>query len=400
MKTTTALLLALLLCGCGGSSLTGDGDRSVIVQRQDFRVLVPATGRLKAAVSYELGPPSVRDVWNYNLKWMAREGERVKTGQPVLRFDATELDEKLLTYGTNLEKTKQEREKEERSLDIQLKQLRLDLVKAEGELKKTAVELSVPEGLISAIELEQLRLERRLAEQRVEHLRAKIDFEQQLVASKLELLGVKISRWQQLQEATQKAKDSFTVPAPIDGVVIYVPKRDGERWEVGERVWMLAKVVEVADISSLRVEAEVLEVDAARVRPGQSASVTVDAVPGSLLTSEITEVGRLVHERSVQDPSKVFDAYLPLSGVDEEVMRPGMSVQAQIEVELLTDRLVVPIGAVQLTTDGPSVRVRSKGGSQWRPVVLGPRSGDQVVIESGLQEGEFVLIEDARRNRT
>jgi HlyD family secretion protein len=400
MKRSAAFLLVLALCGCDGSGLSGSGDRSVIVQRQDFRVVVPATGRLKAAVSFELGPPSVRDVWNYNLKWMAREGQRVKQGQPVLRFDATELDEKLLTYSSNLEKTQQEREKEERNLEVQLKQLRLDLVKAEGELKKTDVELSIPEGLISAIELEQLRLSRELAEKRVEHLRAKIDFEQQLVASKLDLLGVKISRWEQLQTATQKAKDSFTIPAPIDGVVIYVPKRGGERWEVGERVWMLAKVLEIADISSLRVEAEVLEVDAARVRPGQSASVTIDAVPGSLLESEVVEVGRLVRERSMQDPSKVFDAYLPLASVDEEVMRPGMSVQAQIEVELLEGRLIVPVGAVQVTEEGPSVRVRSAGGAEWRPVVLGPRSGDRVVIESGLEEGEAVLVEDGRRNRT
>ena len=146
-------------------------------------------------------------------------------------------------------------------------QLRLDLVKAEGELKKTDVELSVPEGLVSAIELEQLRLSRELAQQRVRHLREKIQFEQKLVASKLDLLGVKISRWERLIAATEEAKSNHTVKAPIDGVIIYIPKRGGERWEVGERVWMLSKVLEVADTSSLRVEAEVLEVDAARVRP-------------------------------------------------------------------------------------------------------------------------------------
>ena len=399
MRAFLLLAAALVLAGCGGPDNSGEDGRRVVTQRQDFRVIVRATGRLKAAVSFELGPPSIRDTWNYNLKWMAREGKRVKEGDTVLRFDGTELDEKLLTYGTNLEKTRQEREKEQRNLEIQLKQLHLDLVKAEGEVKKTAVELSVPEGLVSGIELEQLRLSRELAVKRVGHLRAKIVFEQQLVASKLDLLGVKIDRWQQLTSATEKAKASFTVKAPIDGVVIYVPKRGGERWEVGERVWMLAKVVEIADTSSLRVEAEVLEIDAARVHPGQVASVTIDAVPGSLLESEVVEVGRLVRERSVQDPSKVFDAYLPLASVDEEVMRPGMSVQAQIEVELLEDRIVVPIGAVQLTDAGPSVRVLSAGGAKWRPVELGPRSGDRIVIESGLEAGETVLVQRTRRNK-
>jgi len=115
MKTASASLagLALLLCACGGSDESGSGRRSIEVQRQDFRVLVPATGRLKAAVSVELGPPSVPDVWNYNLKWLAREGQRVRQGEPVMRFDTTELDDKLLTYSTNLETTRQEREKEQ-----------------------------------------------------------------------------------------------------------------------------------------------------------------------------------------------------------------------------------------------------------------------------------------------
>ena len=390
------LLGAAALSGCGEGGLAGDSGRSAAVEREDFRVVVPATGRLKAAISYELGPPSIRDVWNYNLKWITREGARVKPGDVVMRFDTTELDEKLLGYRTNLEKARQEREKEERNLEISLKQLRLDLVRAEGQLKTTEVELSVPEGLVASIQLEQMRLERELAEKRVAHLREKIRFEQELVASKLALMGVKIRRWEQLMAQTEAAKEQFSVKAPIEGVVIFVPKRGGERWEVGERVWMLAKVLEVADTSSLRVEAEVLEIDAARVRPGQSATVSLDGVPGSRLTSEIVEVGRLVRERSIQDPSKVFDAYLPLAEVDEEVMRPGMSVQAQIEVEVRPNSLVVPVEAVQVTEDGPAVRVLG-GGGQWRPVELGPRSGGRVVIESGLSEGERVLIGNGGR---
>jgi HlyD family secretion protein len=384
--------LAAAALACGGGGLSAGSDRWASVVREDFRVVVPATGRLKAAVSHEMGPPSVRDVWNYNLKWMIREGARVRPGDVVLRFDTTDLDEKLLQYETSLETTRQEREKEQRNLEIELRRLQLDLVKAEGELRMSDVELSVPEGLVASIELERLRLSRQLAQTRVEHLREKIRFEKDLVASKLALLDVKTRRWEQLIEQTRKAKDSFSIRAPIEGVVIYVPKRGGDRWEVGERVWMLAKVLEVADTSSLRVEAEVLEVDAARVKPGQAATVSVDAVPGSLLRSEVVEVGRLVRERSVQDPSKVFDAWLPLADIDEEVMRPGMSVQAQIEVEVLPDRLVVPVQAVEVTQAGPTVRVSGPAGAERRPVVLGPHSGGRVVVESGLAEGERVLL--------
>ena len=103
-----------------------------------------------------------------------------------------------------------------------------------------------------------------------------------------------------------------------------MPKRNGDRWEVGESVWMLAKLLEVADVSTLQVVANVLEVDSARLSPGQPAVITVDAVPGVRLDSSISEIGRIVHERSLQDPSKVFDAILALGDVDNEALRPGI----------------------------------------------------------------------------
>ena len=69
----------------------------------------------------------------------------------------------------------------------------------------------------------------------------------------------------------------------------------------------------------------------------------------------------------------------------------------QIEVEVLADRLVLPVEAVQVTEEGPSVRVRGAGGTKWRPVEIGPRSGGRVVIESGVSEGEIVLLPDRNR---
>lgn len=397
MRRVWALAALAMIIAAGGvvAARRGSGFRAdgatASVQREDFRTVVQAAGKLEAAVAYDIGPPSARDFWEYNLTWMIPEGSRVKKGDVIARFDTTQLDESLREHRADLETTLQEKEKEQRNLEVSLRQLDLDLVKAEGDVKKMDIELSVPDELLSAIEVQQNRLERDLAQRRVDFLREKIGFSKALVQSKLELLDVKKEFSEGKIKYYEETKAKFDVRAPVSGLVIYIPKQNGDRWEVGEGVWMLAKILSVADVTTLRVAANVLEVDSARIAVGQSAEIAVDAIPNMVLHSSVSEIGRLVHERSVQDPSKVFDAILPLEDVDNDVLRPGMGVQVEILTRLLEDRLTIPLDAVRLSDEGTYVQVVGDGGVERRPVGLGDRNRSRVVVETGLAEGEVVL---------
>jgi HlyD family secretion protein len=295
-----------------------------------------------------------------------------------------------------MEKVTREKEKAQRDLEIQLRQLGLDLVEAQAEIEMVTVEASVPPELVPALELAQTRLRAQLARKRAAFLEDKMRFQEELVHSKLELLEVKKTRTQQKIAYYSDARDRFEVKAPIDGVVLYVPKPNGQRWEVGEGVWMLAKILKVADISTLQVQAQVLEVDAARVAVGQPAEIVVDALPGQTIVSQVGEVGRIVHARSPQDPSKVFDAFLPLDDVDIESMRPGMSVRVAVEIQRLPGSVTVPLQAIRAGPEGTYVNVvDASGRGQPRVVELGPRSRDRVVVRTGLAAGERVLLAGA-----
>jgi len=362
--------------------------------RDEFRAVVEATGRLEAAVAYEIGPPSIADFWEYNLTWMIPEGKRVKEGEVVARFDTTQIDEQLREHQAQLEKSTQEREKEERNLEITQRQLQLDLVKAEGDLKRSDLDLSVPEGLVPRIEMEQNRLKRDLERRRVAFLGEKIALERTLVKSKLDLLAVKKKFAATKIAYYQTARERFQVKAPIPGVVVYVPKRNGQRWEIGESVWMMAKILQVADVSTLRVEADVLEVDAARIRVDLPAEFTVDALPGLRLRSRVAQVGQIVHAKSAQDASRVFEAILPVEGATvPEALRPGMNVRVEIEVARLPGSLTIPLLAVRAGPEGTTVEVLGENGSaETRTVKLGERNRERVVVLEGLKDGERVRL--------
>jgi len=390
-----AVAVLLGAAGLAAAWWAGKGVRPATARAsiEDLSLTVEATGKVASAVTFEIGPPSAQDFWEYNLSWMIPEGSHVKQGDVVARFDATKIDDRLRQFSADLEKTLQEREKEERNLEISLKELRLDLVKAEGELKKLAVEIAVPEDLASSVEIEQLRLRKELAERRRDFLQEKIEFEQELVRSKLQILDVKREFSEGKIAYNEEIKAKFNVKAPVSGLVVYVAKRNGDRWEVGESVWMMAKILEVADISTLRIEASILEVDSAQIAASQPAEITVDAMPGLTIHSKVDEIGRIVHARSQQDPSKVFDAYLPLESGKEEGLRPGMGVKVRIETGRHTGKITVPLIAVRASTDGPYVEVLAASGRfERRPVTLAARNATRVVVAAGLEEGEEVLL--------
>ena len=88
-RTQAALLLAVFAVALlvvwlrPGTGAAADAPLATVA-REDFRGLVEASGKLEAAVAYEIGPPSVEDTWQYSLTWMVGEGTRARKGMPGL----------------------------------------------------------------------------------------------------------------------------------------------------------------------------------------------------------------------------------------------------------------------------------------------------------------------------
>ncbi len=112
-----ALLLAvsaLRLSAGAGAAVDGSGPRVV---RGDFRPAVVMTGSLVALRSEEFKVPVTQN-WRLQIKWMAKEGDPVKPGDPVVRFDTANLASDIETAQDSLLKRA-------KALDISL-ELHLD----------------------------------------------------------------------------------------------------------------------------------------------------------------------------------------------------------------------------------------------------------------------------------
>ncbi|MCX5463393.1 efflux RND transporter periplasmic adaptor subunit [Alcaligenes parafaecalis] len=84
----------------------------------------------------------------------------------------------------------------------------------------------------------------------------------------------------------------------------------------------------------------------------------------------------------------------------DEILLPGMYVRLRLEQGVIPDALLVPAQAVQYTSDGASnLYVVREDKAQSVPVVLGPESHGQYVVNKGVQAGDQIIVEGFQKIR-
>lgn len=195
-----------------------------------------------------------------------------------------------------------------------------------------------------------------------------------------------------LQQA-EMALESYTITSPISGTVIEKNYKAGDKLDSTEAGAMAV----IFDLSSLKLQMSVSELNISQVAVGQQVEITAEALPGEVFYGRVDQV-------SINGTTTGgFTTYPVTILVDEfGTLNPGMNVSADVIVEQVEDALCVPVEAVNsdgtvlvpgagaLSEDGTAVADFSK--VERRPVELGQGTETYIEITSGLEEGDVVLV--------
>ncbi len=219
------------------------------------------------------------------------------------------------------------------------------------------------------------------------------------------------NRRRQLQvreEKLKKLQEQFAntkIVAPQDGLVVYATSMNSDMFwggngdqgplKVGRRVFPNENLISLPDTSEMIASVRIHEAIAGRLRPGQSASVRIDAVGGKTFTGIIDSIGVLA-ESSWRDPNRrEYPVKILLDEIDKESgLKPSMRCEATITLDRVDDALSVPVQAifredpvrfVYTPRDGRMVRV---------PVKIGRQSETLAEIVTGLEHGVRVLLRE------
>jgi HlyD family secretion protein len=230
------------------------------------------------------------------------------------------------------------------------------------------------------------------------------------------------------QEATLRSDvDSLnkTVSeAPFDGLVTNLPVRQGETVVVGIQSAEGSTLMTLADMSVVTAEVKIDETDIVNLKMGQSADVSVDALPGKVFQGHVTEVGDQALLRSTgvatsqstsgTEEAKDFKVIVTLDGnQDVSALKPGLSATAKIttahkdKVVSLPLQALVPrppdsgggMSKVEAASNGSSQQgvfvVRNDGGklhAHFVPLVTGITGATDIEVGGDVHPGDEIVI--------
>jgi HlyD family secretion protein len=177
------------------------------------------------------------------------------------------------------------------------------------------------------------------------------------------------------------------IVSPVNG---FVSKRTVDP---GAFVSQNAPVVDVVDISRVRLVVNVVERDLKELSSGARAKVEVDAYPGE------TFQGRIARVAPVLDPAtRTAPIEIEIPNPDFR-LKPGMYARVGISTELKKDALVVPVNAVADLGGRRGVFQHVNGVAVFRTIELGTETAELVEVLGGLTEGDQVITTGARALR-
>lgn len=395
----------ILACAGGGFAayrFTGTTEVEVPVARVrkgDFIIAVRTRGEIKSTRSVTLTAPQVPDP---RIVKLAESGKPVRKGDVVVEFDPVQQEQNYIERSTSVHTADSEIVQTKASHKIEDEQDNMTLMSSEYNVQRAKLEASKAE-ILSEIDGAKNRIDVTVSEGALQQVQTTINSRKVSHNADLERLDQKKDKTVRDVELAKTYLSKMQIKAPNDGIVNILPnfRTSGSfgqappPFKEGDRAWTGAAIAEIPDLSEMRVELKLEEVDRGKLKLGQQVRLRVDAIPEKEFLAEldwISPIAQLIF-RGMGMSEKTFPARATLKNLDPR-LRPGMSATAEIIIERDPAALLIPTRASFTHNGKPAVYIQHGQSFLIRRIEVGKRNEDDMVVVSGLKEGELVTLEN------
>ncbi|HXX62430.1 MAG TPA: efflux RND transporter periplasmic adaptor subunit [Bacteroidota bacterium] len=316
---------------------------TVNVEKVTSRTLtqvVTATGKIQPEVQVKISPEVSGEIVLLPVK----EGYRVKKGDVLLKI-------KPDIYIAQRDQFR-----------AGLLQAKAGLTKAEADYKRGQSLLT--KGLIAQSDFDQTRATYESAEAAYQQAKASLD---------------------QAEESLRKT----TIVSPMDGTVSQLNNQLGER-VLGTAQFQGTEVMTVADLSRMEAQVDVSENDVILVHIGDTARISIDAFPDRKVNAVVYEIANTGTSKNLGTQEEVTNFTVKMRVVDPGVvLRPGMSMTADVETMTKQNVLSVPIQSV--TTRAPKMEMKEGQTDGQKGTVMTAGQTQKAKNENKPKEIVFVI---------
>ena len=291
------------------------------------------------------------------VKLWVKEGDRVKAGQPLLELWNRDLAAQR-ELGTRQLATSEERRRE---ACIMADNARRDAERTEQLAAK---------GFVSPQRGEDARADARARQ------------------ANCGALAADVKRAQAQIRVTLAGLERTTLNAPFDGIVAEVTGEIGEVATPSPPGIPTPPAVDLIDDSCLYVSAPMDEVDAPRLKTGQPARITLDALPGQAFPGKVRRIAPYVTE--VEKQARTVDVEVDFDTPPEAALLVGYSADVEAIIEHRDKVLRVPTQAIQ--QDGTVLVLGKDDKLETRKLKTGLANWAFTEVVDGLKAGDRVLL--------
>jgi HlyD family secretion protein len=348
------------------------------IQKRNLEALVSASGKIQPKRFVNISADTMGRVTGLAVN----EGDRVKTGQFLLQVDPR-----------NLRNTVQRAEASLEAARSQVEQLTASIDSARSSLKQAQDNFARQQqlwkgGLTTRESLDRAEIELKM---RQADLRSQ---EQQVQTQKL-----RIQQEQATLESDRYNLSKVRIESPINGIVTRRNIEEGEMVVIGTMNNAGTVLLTIADMSVIEAEVDVDETDIPQVKLGQTAKITIDAIPDKTFTGKVTEIGNSPIQSTTGQPSSSSQAtnFKVVVTVDSEIpdVRPGFTCTAEITTATRANVLALPIQATtvrEMVVDEKGEIIRAPETDQKRAPKAGAVQASELKPGQSRKELEGVFL--------
>jgi RND family efflux transporter MFP subunit len=339
--------------GPGGGGGRGSGRPALTVDtaaasRTEIIEYITVVGNLVGQATVDVVPRVAGRIDSLTAKL----GDRVTRGQQIAKIEDRELQQQVIQAEQSLEVNRAT--VKQRESDLQLR--RTTLARQQELLEKGLQTRQVVEdaeagynSAVAAVDLAKAQLAQ--TEARIDELKITLS--------------------------------NTTIVSPVDG---FIGRRNLDQ---GAFAGANTVILQVVDISTVRLVSNLVEKDFKRITQGVHAQIEVDAFPGETFSGTVSRV------------APIFDAATRTASMEIEVpnpgfrLKPGMFASVRLTAERKAGALTIPRSAVVDSEGRRGVFLPNGANAKFQPVRTGLQDDTLIEILDGLTDGQRVITTGA-----
>jgi len=394
---TAAVICVIAIAAFTGSLTTSKSEKIYVVEKGPFEATLTCKGEINGLVSTPIPMPKILGdrelrIWELKILDLAQDGKYVKKGDFIMQLDASQIMSGMRQERQNLETAEADLKNARIDSTVRLTALREDIKNAKLDLEYNKIDLEQ-----SIYESAAYQRKAQMTYKKAENTIAKKKRDYQLEQNKLKM-GVarteeRVKRSQEKIEKFQQAMQAARIFAPEDGIVIFGESWDGSKYSKDGDIstWSNGPpIATLPDMSEVISETYVKEIDISKIKVGDKVRVSFDALEGVIISGNINSIARVGEDHKDFD-MKVFKVLIHLDDSNDG-LKPAMSSNNEIILAQKEEALFVPLKAVISENGEDFVYLSKHGETEKTPVTTGFENEEFVLIESGLQEGDKVIL--------